>query len=295
MERRVSAVRTLRTWARMVKFSHSVFALPFAFSGAALAAAETGITVEQVLWIALAMIGARNAAMGFNRLVDERYDAHNPRTRNRELPTGELSRAAVWAFTGGLAALFVFASFRLNPLCGWLSPVALVVILGYSLTKRFTWLSHAVLGVALAMAPVGGWIAVSGRADPPAWMLGAAVVFWVAGFDVVYACQDLDFDRRTGLHSVPARFGMRGALWLARGLHVAALLALGGVGWLTEMHPIYWAGWAAIGALMLWEHRLVRADDLSRVGLAFFDLNGVISVVYFATTLAALLLPRVLG
>ena len=289
----MSTLETARTWGRMVKFSHSVFALPFALSGAALGAAEAGgVSWQRVAWILVAMVAARNAAMGFNRLADQRFDALNPRTASRELPRGALTRRAVWGATAGLAALFVLAGFMLGPLCGWLSPVALAIVFGYSYTKRFTWSSHLVLGLALALAPVGGWLAVRGSFSWVAWLLGAAVLQWVAGFDVIYACQDLDFDRRQGLFSVPARFGLARALWLARALHAGALAALAAVGWLAGLHPVYWVGWASIGALLGWEHRLVRADDLSRVGVAFFNMNGVISVLYLVVVLAAVLLPR---
>ena len=281
-----------RTWGRMVKFPHSIFALPFALSGAALASAEAGISWWQVFWIVVAMLCARNAAMGFNRLVDHRLDALNPRTAGRELPRGELSRGAVWAFTLGLSAGLVFASFMLNPLCGWLSPVALAIVFGYSFTKRFTWSSHLVLGLSLAIAPVGGWLAVAGRFSWVAWLLGLAVLLWVAGFDVVYACQDVEFDREHGLFSIPARVGVSGALWISRACHAATLLALAGVGWLAGLHPVYWVGWLAIGALLAWEHRMVRADDLSRIGIAFFNMNGIISVLYFVVVLTSVLLPR---
>jgi 4-hydroxybenzoate polyprenyltransferase len=274
----------------MVKLSHSLFALPFALAGASLAAVEVGVTGRQLAWIAVAMVAARNAAMGFNRLADHGDDARNPRTAGRELPRGRLSRRAVWIFTIALAALFVLAAFRLNPLCGGLSFVALAVVFGYSYTKRFTWACHLVLGLSLAMAPVGGWVAVAGSFSPVAWLLGAAVLVWVAGFDVIYACQDLEFDRSVGLHSIPARFGLARALAVARGLHVAALAALAGVGLLAELHPVYWAGWGAVALLLACEHRLVRADDLSRLGVAFFNMNGVIALVYLAGVLLAALL-----
>jgi 4-hydroxybenzoate polyprenyltransferase len=283
----VRLVGTVRTWARMVRFSHSLFALPFALSGAALAAAGHGITLRQVGWIVVAMVGARNAAMGFNRLTDHFLDARNPRTAGRELPSGVLSRGAVWAFTLGLSALFVFAAFQLNPLCGWLSPVALAVIFGYSFTKRFTWASHLVLGLSLAMAPVGAWLAVRGSFAPEPLLLALAVVLWVAGFDVLYACQDHDFDRREGLHSIPARFGVAVSLRIARGLHAAAVAALAGVGLAAALGLVYWAGLALVAGILIWEHRLVREDDLSRLGVAFFNMNGVISVVYLVTVLAA--------
>ena len=281
----------IRAWGRMVKFSHTVFALPFALSGAALAALESGITWPRIFWIVVAMIAARNAAMSFNRLADQRYDAANPRTAARELPSGRLSRSAVWSLTTLLGALFVYASFQLGLLCGLLSPVALVIVFGYSFTKRFTWASHLVLGLSLAMAPVGGWLAVSGHFSAVAWLLGAAVLMWVAGFDVVYSCQDTEFDRQAGLFSIPARFGIRRALILSRLLHVAALAALAGVGRMAELHPIYWVGWLAIGLILTWEHRLVRSDNLSKLGVAFFNMNGLISVIYLATILAAALLP----
>lgn len=285
------AVETFLAWGRMVKFSHSVFALPFALSGATLAAMEVGITGTRVLWIMVAMVAARNAAMSFNRLADRRLDAENPRTAARELPAGRLSQKAAWGFTAVLAAVFVFAAFRLGPLCGWLSPVALCVVFGYSFTKRFTWASHLVLGLSLAMAPVGGWLAVSGRFSALAWLLGAAVLFWVAGFDVIYACEDVEFDRRSGLFSIPARFGIRRALVLARLLHAGALAALAGVGLLARLHPVYWAGWMVIAGLLVWEHRLVRDDDLSQLGMAFFNMNGLISVIYLATIVAAAVWP----
>jgi 4-hydroxybenzoate polyprenyltransferase len=279
----------------MVKFSHSVFALPFALSGAALAAVEAGISRGQVFWILVAMVGARNAAMGFNRLADHEIDASNPRTADRELPRGRLSRGAVWAFTVGLSGLFILAAFRLNPLCGWLSPVALGIVFGYSFTKRFTWASHLFLGLSLAVAPVGGWLAVAGSFSAVAWLLGAAVLLWVAGFDVIYACQDVEFDRASGLHSIPARFGVRSALVLARLLHAAALGALAAVGLLAALHWSYWIGWTLIGGILIWEHRLVREEDLSRLGIAFFNMNGIIGMIYLAAVLTAVLVPRLLG
>ena len=286
-------VDTVRTWGRMVKFSHSVFALPFALTGAALAAAVDGITIRQVAWIVVAMAAARNAAMGFNRLADQAIDAKNPRTSGRELPRGVLSRGAVWTFTAALAALFVVASFQLNRLCGVLSPLALLVAFGYSLTKRFTWASHLALGLALAIAPVGGWLAIAGRfAAVPLW-LAAAVFFWVAGFDTIYACQDAEFDRREGLFSIPARFGVARALTLARISHVLALSAMAGVGVAAALHGVYWFGLALVAGVLVVEHRLVRADDLSKVGVAFLNANGLISLLYFGVVLAALTLGKV--
>ena len=290
-----SLATTVRTWGRMVKFPHSVFALPFAVSAAALAAVGHGITPGQVFWIVAAMVCARNAAMGFNRLADHDLDARNPRTAGRELPTGRLSRAAVGVFTFCLAALFVVSAFALNRTCGILSPLALAIVFGYSYTKRFTWASHLFLGLSLAIAPVGGWLAVRGSLSLVPWLLALAVLAWVAGFDVIYACQDVDFDRRSRLHSIPARFGIRPALAIARGLHAGTIAAMAGVGIAADLHPVYGLGVAVIALPLVFEHRLVRADDLSRLGVAFLNMNAVIGVVYLAATLAAVLLPSAPG
>lgn len=287
-------VETVRAWGRMVKFSHSIFALPFALSGVALAAAGHGVSARQIFWIVVAMVGVRNAGMSFNRLADHRYDERNPRTSARHLPAALLSRRAVWMFTLGCSALFVWASFELNVWCGVLSPIALVLVLGYSYSKRFTWASHAWLGLALAMAPVGGWLAVRGSLSAIAWLLAAAVLTWVAGFDIVYACQDVAFDRSTGLHSLPARFGVRRALVAARLLHGCSLAAMAAVGMAAGLHPVYWVGLLLVAAVLVWEHRLVRSDDLSRLGVAFFNMNAAVSVLYFFAVLAALAIPEIL-
>jgi len=276
----------------MVKFSHSVFALPFALTGAALAGARYGIAWRQVAWIVVAMTAARNAAMGFNRLADHAIDARNPRTAGRELPRALLSRGAVWAFTGTLAALFVFASFRLNTLCGTLSPLALLIVFFYSLTKRFTWASHVVLGLSLAIAPVGGWLAIAGRFAPVPLWLAAAVCFWVAGFDTIYACQDVAFDKKEGLFSIPARFGVPRALAFARAFHALALASMAAVGVAASLHGVYWIGLVVVAGVLVFEHRLVRADDLSKVGIAFLNANGLISILYFGVVLAALALGK---
>jgi len=283
---------TVRTWGRMVRFSHSVFALPFALTGAALAAATFGISWRQVGWIVVAMGAARNAAMGFNRLADHAIDARNPRTAGRELPRGALSRGAVWTFTAALAALFVVASFQLNALCGALSPLALLVVFCYSLTKRFTWASHLALGLSLAIAPVGGWLAIAGRfAVVPLW-LAASVFFWVAGFDTIYACQDAAFDSREGLFSIPARFGVPRALACARAFHVLALVAMAGVGVAAGLHGAYFLGLVVVAGVLVFTHRLVRADDLSKIDVAFLNANGLISILYFGVVLAALALGK---
>jgi 4-hydroxybenzoate polyprenyltransferase len=288
----IPAVEAVRTWGRMVKFSHSIFALPFALTGAAIAAARYGASWKQVVWVVVAMGAARNAAMGFNRLADHAIDAKNPRTAGRELPRGALARGAVWAFTIALAALFVVAAFQLNALCGALSPLALAIVFAYSYTKRITWASHIVLGLSLAIAPMGGWLAVAGRFAWTPGLLSLAVCFWVAGFDTIYACQDAAFDRQEGLVSIPARFGVPRALAAARTFHVLALASMAGVGVAAGLHGIYWAGMAVVGGVLVWEHRLVRADDLSNVGVAFFNANGLISVLYFGVVLAALALGK---
>ena len=253
-------------------------------------AAGTGISWRPVVWILVAMVGARSAAMGFNRLADQALDARNPRTAGRELPRGAISRGEVWAFVLASAATLVVAAAMLNPLCLALSPVALLVVFGYSYTKRFTALSHVFLGLALAVAPVGAWLAIRGRFDAPPVVLGLAVLFWVAGFDTIYACQDEAFDRAEGLHSLPARFGVARALGLARLFHVIAVAMLAAVYVLAPLHPVYLVGVAAVAAMLIYEHSLVRADDLSRIDAAFFTVNGWISLGYFVVTLAARLM-----
>ena len=276
-------------YGRMIKFSHSIFALPFALTSAALAARE-GFRWSQILWIVLAMVGARSAAMGFNRLADQAIDARNPRTAARELPRGALRRTEVWAFVLASAGLLVVAAAQLNPLCLALSPLALALVFGYSYTKRFTELSHLVLGMALAMAPIGAWLAIRGRFALEPLVLGLAVLLWVAGFDTIYACPDVDFDRREGLRSLPARLGIAHALVVARLFHLGSVVLLLVLYALTPLHPVYLVGVFGVAALLVYEHSLVRADDLSRVDVAFFTLNGWISVGYFATTLLAVLL-----
>lgn len=276
-------------FGRMIKFSHSVFALPFALTSAALAVEGTPPPWEKLFWILVAMVGARSAAMGVNRLADHVLDAKNPRTASRELPSGRLRRSEVWAFVALSAAAFVLAAAMLNPLCLALSPVALAIVFGYSYTKRFTTLSHAALGLALAIAPVGAWLAIRGAFAIPPIVLALAVLLWVAGFDVIYACQDVDFDRREGLHSLPARFGVARALLLARVMHFAAVPLLASLYLLVPLHPLYLGGVGLVGLLLLYEHSLVHPEDLSRVDAAFFTTNAWVSVGYFVCTLVALL------
>ncbi len=286
-----SLVQRTVVFGRMIKFSHSIFALPFALTSAVLAAGAAPPWAK-LGWILVAMVGARSAAMGVNRLADQAIDAKNPRTAGRELPRGLVSRGEVLAFVAVGAGALVLAAAMLNPLCLALSPVALAIVFGYSYTKRFTALSHLFLGLALAVAPVGAWLALTGRFAAPPVVLGLAVLAWVAGFDTIYACQDAEFDRREGLHSIPARLGVARALAVARGLHVVAVAALAALYWLAPLHPLYLAGVALVAALLSYEHSLVRADDLSRVDAAFFTVNGWVSIGYFAATVAARLLAR---
>ncbi|HKZ52363.1 MAG TPA: UbiA-like polyprenyltransferase [Candidatus Acidoferrales bacterium] len=267
-------VRTLR----MIRFEHSLFALPFAFLGALLAAGGWP-TWRQVFWIVVAMVGGRSAAMAFNRIADVRYDAQNPRTAGRELPTGQLSLGFTWVFTIVSAALLVLAAWQLNPLALKLSPVVLAVLLLYSYTKRFTVLTHWVLGFCLGMAPAGAWIAVRGTLDWEILPLTLAVLFWVAGFDIIYACQDVEFDRRARLFSLPARIGIGGALMVSRLLHVLMFGLLVWLAQLAELGVLAYGGLAVVAGLLAYEHSLVRADDLSRVNAAFFTVNGYISVL----------------
>lgn len=278
-----SPIAELRHYASLVRFSHSIFALPFALQGAWLA--SRGIPpLRSLAWILLAAVAARTAAMGFNRLIDRDIDAKNPRTSRRELPAGILSRGSVSALVLASSALFIAVAFRLNPLCGKISPFVLLLLLGYSWTKRFTWLCHAVLGAALGLAPLGAWLALRGTIDAEAvipLLLAAAVLCWVAGFDLIYACQDFDFDRAAGLHSVPARFGVARALGLARLAHVLTVAFLILLWWRADLGWIYAASIALAALLLIFEHRVVRPDDLSRVDLAFFTFNGWVGVGLF--------------
>ena len=280
-----TVIERIVTYGRMIKFSHSIFALPFALSGAALAGARAEITVQQVFWIVAAMVGARSAAMGFNRLVDREIDADNPRTAVRELPRGAISPAAVRVFVGVSSAVLVFAAYQLNPLCFALSPAALGIVFSYSYTKRFTWATQFFLGLSLAVAPIGAWIAITGRLDPEILLLGGAVLSWVAGFDVIYACQDVEFDRRYGLYSIPQRFGIRRALLVARLLHAVSFGLMLAVGAVLGLGKLYLGGVIVVGLLMVYENRLVRPADLSRLPVAFMNMNAIISAVYFLCTL----------
>jgi len=275
----------------MIKWEHSVFALPFALCGAMLAAGGLP-TLHQVVWIIVAMVAARSAAMAFNRLADASIDAANPRTSARALPTGQLTPAFVATFVVVSSVVFIAAAAELNRLALWLSPVALAVLLLYSYTKRFTRWSHLVLGFALGIAPSAAWIAVRGSLDPRILLLTAAVTFWVAGFDVLYACQDFDFDRSSGLQSIPRYLGISRALWVARAFHVIMLLWLAAVLVTFGMGKLAIAGVAVVAVLLAYEHSLVSAGDLRKLNAAFFTMNGVISVVFFIFVAGDLLLRR---
>ncbi len=275
----------------MIKWEHSVFALPFALCGAMLAAGGWP-RAHQLLWIVVAMVSARSAAMAFNRLADASIDGANPRTRARALPAGQLTPVFVALFVVLSSALFVVAAWRLNRLALWLSPVALAVVLLYSYTKRLTRWSHLVLGFALGIAPAAAWIAVRGALDARILLLTAAVTFWVGGFDVLYACQDFEFDRQAGLQSIPRYTGIRGALWVARGFHLLMMACLVGLLMVFGMGKLAAVGVIVVGTLLAYEHSLVSADDLSKLNAAFFTMNGVISVVFFLFVAADLLLRR---
>ncbi len=286
--RGVSVLKRIRILLEMIKFEHTIFALPFAFLGAVLAA--RGLPrPAQIGWIVLAMVGARSAAMSFNRLVDLPFDARNPRTANRALPKGILAGSFVVAFIAVSSGLLVFAAAMLNPLALKLSPVALGIVFFYSYTKRFTWWTHMFLGISLACAPIGAWIALRGTLDAVPLLLGAAVVLWVAGFDIIYSCQDVVFDQGQPLFSVPKRFGIAGALWISGLLHLVMVGLLALLFRMEGLGTLSFTGLALVTALLGYEHSLVRPSDLSRVNAAFFTVNGWISVLLFLTTSADVL------
>jgi 4-hydroxybenzoate polyprenyltransferase len=286
--------RRLLLTLEMIKFEHSVFALPFALTGALLACREGGLKVTEVgwklLWIVLAMVGARSAAMAFNRLVDADIDGRNPRTRVRHLPAGLLSRGFAWGFVVISSAAFLLATHQLNTLCLRLAPVALGIIFFYSFTKRFTSFSHLVLGFSLGIAPAAAWIAMRGSLDPRILWLTAAVTFWTAGFDVIYACQDYEFDIEASLFSLPQRLGLARALHVAQLLHVAMIACLLALVWSLHLGVLSLLGIVAVALLLVYEHSLVKPDDLSRVNAAFFTMNGYVSVLFFLFWAADILL-----
>jgi 4-hydroxybenzoate polyprenyltransferase len=292
-------VHRLRTYASFVRFSHSVFALPFAFAGAFIAFREMneltfGAALRRTGWIVVAMVSARSAAMGFNRLVDARYDALNPRTAARELPRGAMSRVEALLFVAAASTLFLFAASRLSRLCLVLAPLALAIVFWYSLAKRFTTWTQLFLGLAVAVAPVGGWLAAGGRQDRwEPWLLGFAIAMWVGGFDILYACQDLDFDLAHGLRSIPVRYGVRQSLRISRLMHVAAVICLAAVAFVPAsagLGAVYLSGVGLVAAMLVYEQSLVTSDDLSQVKRAF-DLNGYVGILYLLVVVASLYGP----
>lgn len=278
-----SVLFKLKTTLAMIKFEHTLFALPFAFLGAILAA--NGLPMwRQILWITVAMIGARSAAMTFNRIVDRDIDAKNPRTANREIPSGKLSVGFAWAFLYVSIGVFLLASYSLNWLTFVLSPVALIFVLGYSYAKRFTAFAHIFLGIALAISPSAAWIAVRGNiSDEIPILLSVMVLMWTSGFDVLYACQDFEFDRRAGLRSIPARFGIKNSLWIARLFHFQAFIVLALLYFVTGLGWLALAGVILVGGLLIYQHTLVKANDLSRMNAAFFTTNAFVSVILLLT------------
>lgn len=274
------AISKVAVILEMIKFEHTIFALPFALTSALIAA--NGLPeLSVLLWILVAMVGARSAAMAFNRIADLEYDRLNPRTSGRALPAGILSVVEVWVFTLVAIGVFVLAAWMLNPLAFMLSPVALMVVLGYSYTKRFTALSHLVLGLALGIAPTGAWIAVTGRLDLAPMILSAAVMLWTAGFDIIYALQDIEFDTKIGLYSIPRAVGPGRALLVSRLLHAGSVLLLVGFGWVLGFGVTYFTGVGLVAVLLAWEQSLVRPNDISRVNTAFFNTNGLVSIGFF--------------
>ncbi len=278
-----SVLRNIRTTLEMIKIEHTLFALPFAFLGAILAAHGLP-SLNVAFWVALAMVGARSTAMAFNRIADREIDALNPRTKNRAIPAGQLSVPFVLVFTVISAALFLFSAAMLNRLTLILSPVALAAVILYSYTKRWTAGAHLVLGLCLSIAPAGAWIAVTGSLNSPIpWLLSLVVLLWTAGFDVLYACQDFDFDRSSGLKSIPARMGIANALWFSRMLHMQAFVALVALYFVSKLGPLALVGVFATGTLLVYQHTLVRADDLRRLNAAFFTTNAFVSLILLVT------------
>ena len=291
-----SFLTRIRLALEMIRFEHSVFALPFALTGALLAWRDGGYFTEglwsRLGWIVLCMVAARSAAMAYNRVLDHQIDSENPRTKMRHLPAGLLSRRFAWGFIFLWAIVFLLGARALNPLCFRLAPVALAVLMFYSYTKRFTSLSHLVLGFSLGIAPAAAWIAMRGSLDWRILWLTAAVTFWTAGFDIIYACQDYEFDRTAGLFSIPKQFGIEGGLWISRLFHLGMLICLAGLVQAFSLGPLAWAGIAAVAGLLLWEHKLVWPADLSRVDAAFFTMNGYVSVIFFVFWASDIFLRR---
>lgn len=286
----MTLLNKITDYLRLIKFSHSVFALPFAFTSA-LIASEGAPSFYQVFWITVAMVAGRTGAMGMNRIIDRKIDALNPRTKNRELPRGVVKTWEAFVFTAMAFVFLILAAYKLNPLCFRLSPLVVAVLFAYSYTKRFTWLCHLVLGAALSLAPLCAWIAVRGTFDFEILPLCFAVMFWVAGFDAIYGLQDVEFDRQHGIYSMPSIFGVRASLWIARLFHVVTIALLLSLVPLFKMNGYYFAGILIASALLLYEHSLVSPSDLSKLDVAFFNMNGYISITVFIFTLFNYLIP----
>lgn len=279
-----SLISSIRTFGSLIKFSHTIFALPFALTSVVFASYQVPAEIifrEKLIWIILAMIGARSAAMGFNRVIDRNIDAKNPRTQNREIPAGKISVQTAYGFIIISSALLVFASYMLNDLCFYLSPVALFAVFFYSFTKRFTWLAHLFLGLGLGLAPVGSWIAVTGEFGLVSILLGIAVMVWTAGFDIIYACQDFKFDKEARLRSIPVKFGIENSLLIAKTFHALMVLILGIIFFLMPVGIFYVVGLVSAIFLLMYEHRLINPNDLSKLNMAFFNMNGIIASVIF--------------
>ncbi|WP_131847933.1 UbiA-like polyprenyltransferase [Baia soyae] len=283
----------LRLIQDMIKFEHSIFALPFAYLGAVLGSLEVlgrFPTWAQIGWITLAMVGARSAAMALNRVIDRKIDARNPRTATRHIPAGLISEMFAWGFVVVSFIVLFVAAYQLNMLAVKLLPVAVFFLVLYSYTKRFTWLCHVVLGIATALGPLGGWVATTGQIDLKSLILFATVALWIGGFDVIYACQDVDFDKREGLHSIPSRFGVRVALVISSWMHVGTALGLIALAFFTQLSWIYVLGVVIAVMILVYEHSIVSADDLSRLNMAFFTMNGVLSMIVFIFSFADVLM-----
>ncbi len=284
------AFRKLRIFLEMIKVEHTIFALPFAYTGALLVEKKVP-PAHDLAWITLAMVGARTAAMSLNRIIDRHIDARNPRTANRAIPRGLISSAEVWAYAVLALGLLFVSAYNLSPLAFKLSPLAALVLIFYPYTKRFTWTCHLILGLALGIAPLGAWIAIANRFDLAPVILCAGVMFWVAGFDIIYACDDYDFDRAEGIYSIPARFGIKTGLRVSAAFHVLALVLFASVALVLQLGPIYYTGMILVAVLLFYQHHLVRPDDLSRSGVAFFNLNAGLSVATLVFTLLDLTVP----
>jgi 4-hydroxybenzoate polyprenyltransferase len=284
----VSISTRIKVFLEMIKFAHTIFALPFAFTGAVLAARGLP-SLYQAFWIAMAMVGARTAAMGLNRIIDAEIDAKNPRTENRAIPAGLIGKGTVFVFVIIGILLLLYAAFMLNPLCVYLSPLILFFLVLYSYCKRFTALAHIVLGICIAFAPLGAWVAIQGKIEEPALLLAGSVVFWLAGFDTLYALQDLDFDRAQGLHSIPVRLGVKGSLWIARVFHLVMVGLLVALYMTMGLGVFFLVGLLITAALLFYEHWLLRTGDLTRIDMAFLNMNGYISINIFVFTLIDIL------